>query len=131
MYDRNQDISSLFYDSDEGDQPETEYTPDKNDDGFIPDQEINGTADDVRIAPKTVEVKKKMCKSVTAKIMDDEQENDVEKFEEIKRALWTDVDSDVVKWAIRQAYKSNRKKIKRIIEERNRIEEVKNSIESL
>ncbi|MEN6290949.1 MAG: hypothetical protein ABFD07_02890, partial [Methanobacterium sp.] len=71
--------------------------------------------------------KKKSRKSITVNLPPD----DAEKFENLKKALWKEEDAAVMKWCFDKVYKSNKKKIKRILEERERIEEEKRRIGTL
>ena len=125
-------IGSLFCNDDEGpcNNEEDPYFFEKSGDEQEQDPEeyIEEDVEPIQEEPKTQKAGQKVQKSVSAKIIGAE---DVEKFEEIKRALWTEYDSDVVKWCLDKAYRANKKKIKMIIAERERIEEEKRRIGTL
>lgn len=122
-------VGSLFCNDEEEEQPENEYVFEKTgseEDNYTED--LNDSENEyIPIGVTENKDKHKRSKSITIKIYDD----DVNKFEQLKKALWVENDSEVVKKCLDKVYKSNKKKIERIIEERSRIEEVKNSIGTL
>jgi hypothetical protein len=126
---KNSGVSSLFCNDEGEEQPVNEYVLEKN--GY---EGENNTGDieypdddstDSEISNNTDNEKR--SKSITVKIYGE----DVDQFEKLKAAMWAEADSIVLKNLINIVYKSKKRKIEGIIEERNRIEELKNSIGSL
>ena len=128
----NRGIGSLFCNDDEepcnNDVNPYVFEKSGEEQGQDQDECIEEDVEPIQDGPKPQKTGQKVQKSVSAKIIGAE---DVEKFEEIKQALWTEHDSDVVKWCLEKAYRANKKKIKMIIAERERIEEEKKRIGTL
>lgn len=89
----------------------------------IPDeQEGNHSTGEVKKVKRERKQKKSEGEKLTQYRSAKYSERQIEQLEKIKLAMGTTNEGEVLRWALDEAYRANKKKIERIVEEKQRIE---------
>lgn len=113
----NSDISALF-----GEDANTQYAVQESSsdiENSVKEQVDTALGNDTKTSRKRNKtVAEKLTQYRSAKYSD----RQIEQLEKIKEALSTTNDGEALRWALDAAYKANKRKIERIVEEKQRIE---------